>query len=392
MRALFAALATDALTHRRPEERGGDAGRGHARPPQRTHEPRRRQLRSAIRARLTFANVVAVLALFVALGGGSIALGTLRPPDRKVVKRIAGAEVTKRAPGLSVGHAAAADTAAKATTAARADHAASADTAARADTAAKADHATSADSAAKADHASEADHATAADSATNATRAATADQLSCSAPVTGTGEMVRVGSFCIDKYEASIWTEPDGGTQLTTPSQLDAACPDDGQPRGSADCESFYARSVPGVQPTDYVTWFQAQQALANSGRRLPQNAEWQEAVAGTPDSSASCVTGSETIDPTGSLPTCVSRFGAHDMVGNLSEWVADWVPASTDCPSWGGFSFDLMCLAGASTTVKGPGALIRSGYNRDPNAGPLSVADLSPQSAVINVGFRGAR
>jgi hypothetical protein len=304
------------------------------------------------------AGKVAALALLVALGCDSSAQATLGPKDRKMVKRIVAAELAGRAPGLVVGHAG------------------SADTAARADRAEAADNA---------------DHAASADAATNAQHAASADQLSCSSPVAGTGEMVRVGSFCIDKYEASVWTRPDGGTQLTTEAQFDAACPDSGQPQGAADCEDFYARSVPAADPADEITWFQAQQALANSGRRLPQNAEWQEAVSGTPDST-DCVTDSFTIEPTGSLPTCVSRFGAYDMVGNLSEWVADWVPASTDCPTWGGFTDDRMCLAGASTAVHGPAALFRGGYNIDPVAGPFAVADLTPQSSETGLGFRGAR
>src|SRR5256885_10575002 len=42
-----------------------------------------------------------------------------------------------------------------------------------------------------------------------------------------------------------------------------------------------------GRQAVRLHTYFQAQQALANSGKRLPTNAEWQAAVAGTPHSSA---------------------------------------------------------------------------------------------------------
>jgi hypothetical protein len=62
-------------------------------------------------------------------------------------------------------------------------------------------------------------------------------------------------------------------------------------------------------------------------------------------------------------------------MVGNLDEWVADWVPLSTDCSSWGGLSDDLMCLTGASTAAGGPGALLRGGdFRSRSSAGPLAV------------------
>jgi formylglycine-generating enzyme required for sulfatase activity len=77
---------------------------------------------------------------------------------------------------------------------------------------------------------------------------------------------------------------------------------------------------------------------------------------------------------------TGVSDVGAFDMVGNLREWVADWVPASTvlpssGCPEWGGFSDDLMCLTGATTTATGPGAPIRGGgFGSGVFAGPFSV------------------
>lgn len=61
-------------------------------------------------------------------------------------------------------------------------------------------------------------------------------------------------------------------------------------------------------------------------------------------------------------------------MVGNVTEWTADWVPQSTACPGWSGFSGDTMCLSGASTTAFGPGALLRGGFFfGGTNAGPLT-------------------
>jgi formylglycine-generating enzyme required for sulfatase activity len=199
--------------------------------------------------------------------------------------------------------------------------------------------------------------------------------------------MVSAGSVCIDRYEVSVWSSPTGGTQYGANSD-DYPCNDNGQ-----NCSNIYARSVAGVTPSSNITWFQAQQALANSGKRLPINAEWQQAVAGTPDS-ASCRVGGGSPVATGALPGCISNHGANDMVGNLYEWVGDWVPSATACPDWGGFSDDSMCLSGASTTVTGPGVLYRGGAYVDGTfAGPFAVIGSGhPLFSLSTIGFRGAR
>jgi len=236
------------------------------------------------------------------------------------------------------------------------------------------------------------------------------------------------GAGCMDKYEASVWQVPGsttinkslvskiqqgkataedliegGATQLGTTSDNYAPCADSGQ-----NCtDDIYAVSLPGVTPSAYITWFQAQQACTNAGKRLPSNAEWQAAVAGTPDpgpddGTTDCNTTSTTFtlpeDPvvTGSRTRCVSARGAFDMVGNLYEWVADWVPRSTVCSTWSaGVSptSDDQCLAGAATTGE-PGALVRGGYFfMDLRPGPLSVVGGNgPSAASGGVGFRCAR
>jgi hypothetical protein len=70
---------------------------------------------SRMRARATYANVTATLALFVALGGGSFAVAALSGSEKKVVKKIAKKQankrITARAPGLTVEHAGSADVA-----------------------------------------------------------------------------------------------------------------------------------------------------------------------------------------------------------------------------------------------------------------------------------------
>jgi len=95
------------------------------------------------------------------------------------------------------------------------------------------------------------------------------------------------------------------------------------------DCDEIFAVSIPGVTPSAFMTWFQAQQAATNSGKRLLTNGEWQAAAAGTPDpgtdnGTTDCnILNTFAVSDTGSRSNCVSRFGVFDMVGNLQEWVA---------------------------------------------------------------------
>lgn len=120
-------------------------------------------------------------------------------------------------------------------------------------------------------------------------------------------------------------------------------------------------------------------------------------AARGTPDDTGPgttpCNTRPGSVRNTGSNAGCVSAWGAFDMVGNVEEWVADWVPSSTACPGWGGFSDDAMCLSGASTAAQAPGTLVRGGsVNSATFAGPLAVDVELPVFSISTVGFRGAR
>jgi hypothetical protein len=226
---------------------------------------------------------------------------------------------------------------------------------------------------------------------------------------------VRSGPTCIDKYEASVWEIPPGNTATiakirngtVTLAELTAAgfqrgvasadygagCP----PNGNG-CKTLYAVSIPGVPPSAFITWFQAAAAARNAGKRLPTNAEWQAAALGTPDPGASpgpfdCNTAPPGPSLTGARGNCVSDVGALDMVGNLHEWVGDWVPLSTTPCVPALFAGDDNCLVGASTTA-GPGALFRGGYfDSGTRAGVFAVnGGNGPSSAFSSVGFRAAR
>ena len=231
------------------------------------------------------------------------------------------------------------------------------------------------------------------------------------------------GTVCMAKYEASVWRVPGpttinkklvkkiqqgkakaadlaagGATQLGVGSDNYAPCADSGQ-----NCsDDIYAVSLPGVPPSANLTWFQSQAACENARKRLPSNAEWQAAVIGTPDpgpdnGTTDCNTASTfAAVSTGARSACVSSRGAFDMVGNLNEWVADWVPRSTACGTWsGGVSptGDDQCLGGAATTGE-LGALLRGGsFFYGTGAGPLAVSGgTEPSFATDFFGFRCAR
>jgi sulfatase-modifying factor enzyme 1 len=233
-------------------------------------------------------------------------------------------------------------------------------------------------------------------------------------------DSVPAGTVCLDRYEESVWRVPDptttnanlvkkiqlgtatradltvaGATQLGTLVDDYAPCTGNGQ-----NCaDDIYAVSLPAVIPAANITWFQAQEACANAGKRLPTSAEWQMGATGAPDAisdngTTDCNTNAVSVTLTGARDACRSARGAFDMVGNLDEWVADWVPLSTGCSSWGGLSDDLMCLFGASTSDTAPGALLRGGdFRNHRSAGPLAVVGSGgPFNARAFIGFRCAR
>lgn len=87
--------------------------------------------------------------------------------------------------------------------------------------------------------------------------------------------MVSVGPICVDKYEASVWSRPPNargtpqGTQFGLAAD-DYPCSDNGnncsRPGSS---KRIFAVSAPRVVPSQRMTWFQAQQACVNVGKRL---------------------------------------------------------------------------------------------------------------------------
>jgi hypothetical protein len=224
-------------------------------------------------------------------------------------------------------------------------------------------------------------------------------------------DSVPSGTVCIDKYEASVWETTDArlivkikqGTAtladlISAGAIQHGVLSDDyapGCPHTGNGCVNFYAVSIPGVTPSSFLNWFQAIAVARNAGKRLPTNAEWQAAAFGTPDGPPCIVT--PPVLPPVAAPTgtagCVSDVGTFDMVGNVWEWVAEWVPKSASCipPLFPGTD-DWNCLVDPSS-VEGPGALARGGnFFTGTGAGIFTVITVLPSNPAPNVGFRGVR
>ncbi len=246
-------------------------------------------------------------------------------------------------------------------------------------------------------------------------------------------EVVRVGrgasAFWIDRFESSVYGQLNGsGPNFgAVGDDYGAGFPDNGR---WTDGGEHYALSIQlpvstGVPnpnaPARYITWFQANAACRLAGKRLPTGDEWLMAAQGTPDPGSSpgtdgaCRTAMGGRNGTdareaGQSSICRSRWGAHDMIGNLAEWTADWfaAPGLPETPAvplrvatWPdeGFgddgTFNISPSSGARTRSSNgaglPAAALRGGaFNGGDTAGTYEIElSESPAYSGPSLGFR---
>jgi formylglycine-generating enzyme required for sulfatase activity len=171
------------------------------------------------------------------------------------------------------------------------------------------------------------------------------------------------GSFCIDRYEASLLQRTPRGGTTPWPSN---------HPVDGSEAE-LVAVSQQGNKPQGYISGAQAALACEHAGKRLCAPREWIKACRGPEDTrypygntrragvcndrfdrltahpvarlfreteprgsnAAKMWTPAfmndprlhelpETVTPSGAFPRCTNGYGVVDMVGNLHEWVDD--------------------------------------------------------------------
>lgn len=176
-------------------------------------------------------------------------------------------------------------------------------------------------------------------------------------------KMIYVKRFWIDKYE------------VTNGQFLEA---------GMQPVQSHGTQYADASLPVVGVSWFQAASYCRKTGKRLPSEAEWEKAARGVdgrlfpwgnfwdPD----LANDGRGPRPVGSFPQGVSPYGAHDMAGNVWEWVQDRYQFRVDAEP----GHERMVLRGGAWNYQA--VYLRTSYRRHER----------PQFAEHRIGFRCAK
>jgi sulfatase modifying factor 1 len=157
---------------------------------------------------------------------------------------------------------------------------------------------------------------------------------------------VHVDTFWIDETEVTVEAY---AACMNAPG---APCSEPQPPMMEVTCNSMMEGRE--LHPVNCLTWSQAQAYCAwvdGGTKRLPTEAEWEKAARGTDartyawgETIATCSyavmdepgaggpgCGTNATVQVGSKPLGASPYGAHDMAGNVWEWVSDWHADSYD-------------------------------------------------------------
>jgi sulfatase modifying factor 1 len=208
---------------------------------------------------------------------------------------------------------------------------------------------------------------------------------------------VQVDTFWMDETEVTV--------------EAYAACVDVGE-CSEPSTDTYCNWMVAGREdhPVNCVTWYKAEKYCGFAGegtKRLPTEAEWEKAARGTDtreypwgDSPAPSCTHAVMDDAAaggsgcgmgstwavGSKPMGDSPYGAHDMAGNVGEWVADWYASPYDATETDNPTGPAM---GTARALRG-GSWANVSFTSSFRA--ARRADGPPFGASNSVGFRCAR
>ncbi len=177
-------------------------------------------------------------------------------------------------------------------------------------------------------------------------------------------DMVEVeGDYCPNVIEICLYNTDNNGNRIPGPGDTGKSC---GEFKNPSKClsnkihlhfciDKYEFPNKEGQKPQDWMTWFDAKNAVEALGKRLCTANEWTLAAEGPNmhpipygygyhrdsticnfdnknpgiDVFQSRSPNDETsqklrdlLVTSGSKPKCVSDFGVHDMVGNIDEWV----------------------------------------------------------------------